>query len=711
MRVKTSNVPKAGTNAAVHVQFFGSGNKQSSKVQLNTKALVGKGVEPFERGRTDVFKVKADDIGAELTKIRIGHDNRGVAPSWHLDSVVVEVPTNGSTDVYMFTAGRALDARAGDRKTEIELVLAAGYFKPFQKSIANAGVATARQVMLSTPSAEAQGSKATTPPMSATDNAVVFVPSRPTFGPARTTAYKAMQQAKRAACNQPTAKSLDLAELGSLLQDLRKAHPSGFVAAPAFSALLQSKFGERFGSGNEANAYADTVSAGHDVLGTGTFSYDAYIAFCAAALGGTSLAEQLAGVFQAFSPSSTPLQSGEIGALMKAVSACDLDNAFPGGDSDCLVTRFEPEQAVVTCNARFIHVQFAADDEGAVTKAAFVAGCTAATPPATAGASIATLLAHATVRPETTESEAHAKVLAASMLMFDDVEELTSWEDQLSKQHTSGTISTEAFADSVKARHKDKIEEDIGAYAETVAKGFPAGLLSDGSAGFDGLINYREYMLYMAASMAATLEEQLEFAFEFQAAASAQAAPAVARQAHGGQSSSGGGGGSTRPTAKKVGMYEVASLLTSFGTFDAAFYPPGAFFANRVPGGHGVIFDGEITEKRTLRVSNFGLQCGTALPITATFAVDGAGKVERDEFVRQCAKSSAIAELMGHATLREDLVAAAMLEEAAAGWSEQDGSGAAAAAAAAAVQVNGVPEKRGLVRVASRGNSFVDNST
>eukprot|EP00729_Bicosta_minor_P021256 gene21256-21676_t len=295
--------------------------------------------------------------------------------------------------------------------------------------------------------------------------------------------------------------------------------------------------------------------------------------------------------------------------------------------------------------------------------------------------------------------------------MFDDVEELTSWEDQLSKQHTSGTISTEAFADSVKARHKSKTEEDIGAYAETVAKGFPAGLLSDGSAGFDGLINYREYMLYMAASMAATLEEQLEFAFEFQAAASSQAAPAVARQAHGGQSSSGGGGGSTRPTAKKVGMYEVASLLTSFGTFDAAFYPPGAFFANRVPGGHGVIFDGEITEKRTLRVSNFGLQCGTALPITATFAVDGAGKVERDEFVRQCAKSSAIAELMGHATLREDLVAAAMLEEAAAGWSEQDGSGAAAAAAAAAVQVNGVPEKRGLVRVASRGNSFVDNST
>lgn len=41
--------------------------------------------------RMDTFRLEAVDLG-ELTKIRIGHDNRGVGPGWFLDKVSVRLP-------------------------------------------------------------------------------------------------------------------------------------------------------------------------------------------------------------------------------------------------------------------------------------------------------------------------------------------------------------------------------------------------------------------------------------------------------------------------------------------------------------------------------------------------------------------------------------------------------------------------------------------
>lgn len=42
----------------------------------------------FERKRKDTFSIKARDVGVP-DRIRIGHDNSGMAPGWHLDHVVV----------------------------------------------------------------------------------------------------------------------------------------------------------------------------------------------------------------------------------------------------------------------------------------------------------------------------------------------------------------------------------------------------------------------------------------------------------------------------------------------------------------------------------------------------------------------------------------------------------------------------------------------
>jgi lipoxygenase homology domain-containing protein 1 len=46
------------------------------------------GRNDFERNQTDVFGLECDFLG-ELTKITIGHDNKGIGASWYLDKVEI----------------------------------------------------------------------------------------------------------------------------------------------------------------------------------------------------------------------------------------------------------------------------------------------------------------------------------------------------------------------------------------------------------------------------------------------------------------------------------------------------------------------------------------------------------------------------------------------------------------------------------------------
>ncbi|XP_078530890.1 lipoxygenase homology domain-containing protein 1 isoform X2 [Lissotriton helveticus] len=78
----TGDVRGAGTDANVFVTLFGDYGI-TPKIHLTSKSRTA-----FERTKTDVFRVKTNNVGP-LKKIRIEHDNTGMNASWFLDRVVV----------------------------------------------------------------------------------------------------------------------------------------------------------------------------------------------------------------------------------------------------------------------------------------------------------------------------------------------------------------------------------------------------------------------------------------------------------------------------------------------------------------------------------------------------------------------------------------------------------------------------------------------
>ena len=114
--VFTADVRNAGTDANVHIILYGE-HGDSGKMELRSSLSHG---DKFERGRTDVFRVEAADLGA-LHKIRIGHDNHGLGASWFLDRVEVEVPSSARR--FVFNCGRWLSKSDDDKQIERELLL------------------------------------------------------------------------------------------------------------------------------------------------------------------------------------------------------------------------------------------------------------------------------------------------------------------------------------------------------------------------------------------------------------------------------------------------------------------------------------------------------------------------------------------------------------------------------------------------------------
>ncbi|XP_033751254.1 lipoxygenase homology domain-containing protein 1-like isoform X2 [Pecten maximus] len=96
--VSTSDIKSAGTDANVYMVAYGDKGK-SDKVTLSNKG------DNFEKGQTDHFKVGMVDIG-KLYKIRVWHDNEGLASGWHLHKFVLENMT--TKEKYNFKCGRWL---------------------------------------------------------------------------------------------------------------------------------------------------------------------------------------------------------------------------------------------------------------------------------------------------------------------------------------------------------------------------------------------------------------------------------------------------------------------------------------------------------------------------------------------------------------------------------------------------------------------------
>ncbi|XP_029915187.1 lipoxygenase homology domain-containing protein 1 [Myripristis murdjan] len=87
IKIYTSDVFGAGTDADVFIVLYGR-----KAVCTQQKHLCVNKRERrlfFERGAEDMFIVELEDVGDTIEKIRIGHDNRGSNPGWHLDRVEI----------------------------------------------------------------------------------------------------------------------------------------------------------------------------------------------------------------------------------------------------------------------------------------------------------------------------------------------------------------------------------------------------------------------------------------------------------------------------------------------------------------------------------------------------------------------------------------------------------------------------------------------
>ncbi|KAL2092882.1 hypothetical protein ACEWY4_012680 [Coilia grayii] len=83
----TSDVFGAGTDADVFIVLYGRNGVCTQQKHLCVNERERRLF--FERGAEDMFIVELEDIGDVIEKIRIGHDNRGTNPGWHLDRVEI----------------------------------------------------------------------------------------------------------------------------------------------------------------------------------------------------------------------------------------------------------------------------------------------------------------------------------------------------------------------------------------------------------------------------------------------------------------------------------------------------------------------------------------------------------------------------------------------------------------------------------------------
>jgi hypothetical protein len=112
IEVITSDKRGAGTDANVFIELVGQNNFTGKLPLENSK-------NNFERAKTDVFTVTADEVG-DLQKIRIGHDGNGMSDGWFLEKVTVKnTVSNGQ---WIFGCNRWLASDEDDGSIVRELV-------------------------------------------------------------------------------------------------------------------------------------------------------------------------------------------------------------------------------------------------------------------------------------------------------------------------------------------------------------------------------------------------------------------------------------------------------------------------------------------------------------------------------------------------------------------------------------------------------------
>ncbi|KAI3380663.1 hypothetical protein SNEBB_002301 [Seison nebaliae] len=96
IKIFTGSKSGSGTDADVFVTLFGT-NGESTEIRLDNQK------NNFERNNVDEFDIETLSIG-RLNRLRIGHNNKGVAPGWFLDKV--EILDDTSKISYIFPCNK-----------------------------------------------------------------------------------------------------------------------------------------------------------------------------------------------------------------------------------------------------------------------------------------------------------------------------------------------------------------------------------------------------------------------------------------------------------------------------------------------------------------------------------------------------------------------------------------------------------------------------
>ncbi|KAF6256823.1 hypothetical protein COO60DRAFT_1640423 [Scenedesmus sp. NREL 46B-D3] len=121
LEVKTSDVRGAGTDANVTVTVIGSAGSSGPHKLESSK-------NDFERGSCCCFEL--DAAVGEVQALRIGHDNTGLGPSWHLQEVLV---SSAGMAPLQFVANRWLAVDELDGSTYVTLTASGGKAAPATK--------------------------------------------------------------------------------------------------------------------------------------------------------------------------------------------------------------------------------------------------------------------------------------------------------------------------------------------------------------------------------------------------------------------------------------------------------------------------------------------------------------------------------------------------------------------------------------------------
>ncbi|XP_028828916.1 lipoxygenase homology domain-containing protein 1 isoform X1 [Denticeps clupeoides] len=118
----TSDIFGAGTDADVFIVLYGQNGVCTSQKSLCVNSRERRMY--FKRGGEDMFIVELEDIGDVMEKIRIGHDNRGINPGWHLDRVEIRrlLRKGKGSETTIFPCERWLAQSEDDGETIRELV-------------------------------------------------------------------------------------------------------------------------------------------------------------------------------------------------------------------------------------------------------------------------------------------------------------------------------------------------------------------------------------------------------------------------------------------------------------------------------------------------------------------------------------------------------------------------------------------------------------